>query len=163
MFKRYMKFKKTALGSWDYENIVISHFWLDDSATDLFANPENYWVKMEILNPIGVPLARFIKIGTEESEGEGLMYNWDPAATNDGVSLNTMGAWQTVALNVTDVFPAKNGNKTNLRIANDPYVNFNEFNNFKIAMNRELAGDTEFYLWNIRIVKKYQTEYSPED
>lgn len=162
MFKRYLNFKKNYPGSWGYENILMSYFWLDENAADMLDNPENYWVKFELLNPIEVPMARYLRIGTIESEGENLMYMWDPTATNGGVSLNTMGKWQTVALEVTNVFPAKGGNKTNLRLAKEPYVNTNERNGFKLAMQREMAGDSEFYLWNIRFVKKYQTVYSPE-
>lgn len=154
LFKWYVTLKKTYTGAWQYDNIMITHFWLDDSAADLLANPGNYYVKMEILNPAEVPLARYIKIGNADLEGDNLLYNWDPAATNNGVSLNTMGKWQTVALEVTDVFPGNDGKKTSLKIASQPYVNYDEFNNLKMAMNRELAGDMEFYFWNLRFVKK---------
>lgn len=158
LFKWYVTLKKTYTGAWQYDNIMITHFWLDDSAADLLANPENYYVKMEILNPAEVPLARYIKIGNANLEGDGLIYDWDPASTNNGVSLNTMGKWQTVALEVTDVFRGKDGNKTSLKIAKQPYVNQDEFNNLKMAMNRELAGDMEFYFWNLRFVKKITIE-----
>lgn len=154
LFKWYVTLKKTYTGAWQYDNIMITHFWLDDNAADLLANPENYYVKMELLNPVETPMARYVKIGNSDLEGEGLMYDWDPAATNNGVSLNTMGKWQTISLEVTDVFPGKNGNKTSLKIAQQPYVNYDEFNNFKMAMNRELAGDMEFYFWNVRFSKK---------
>lgn len=154
LYKWYVTLKKTYTGAWQYDNIMITHFWLDNSATDLLANPENYYVKMEILNPVEIPLARYIKIGNANLEGDGLIYNWDPASTNNGVSLNTMGKWQTVALEVTDVFKGKDGAKTSLRIARNPYSNQDEFNDLKMAMNRELAGDVEFYFWNIRFIKK---------
>ena len=154
LFKWYVMLKNTYTGAWQYENIMITHFWLDESAADLLANPENYYVKMEILNPAEIPLARYIKIGNADLEGDDLLYKWDPASTNNGLSLNTMGKWQTVALEVTDVFRGKDGNKTSLKIARQPYVNRDEFNNLKMAMNRELAGDMEFYFWNLRFVKK---------
>lgn len=158
LFKWYVMLKKSYSGAWQYDNIMITHFWLDDTAADLLANPEDYYVKMEILNPTEVPLARYIKIGNSDLEGDGLIYDWDPASTNNGVSLNTMGKWQTVALEVTDVFRGKDGNKTSLKIAKQPYVNQDEFNNLKMAMNRELAGDMEFYFWNLRFVKKITVE-----
>ena len=58
-------------GTWGYENFMITHFWLDDSAADLLANPEKWCVKMEINNPSGTPLARYIRLGAAESEGAG--------------------------------------------------------------------------------------------
>ncbi|MDD3036845.1 glycan-binding surface protein [Bacteroides sp.] len=158
LFKWYVTLKKTYTGAWQYDNIMITHFWLDDTAADLLANPENYYVKMEILNPAEVPLARYIKIGNGDLEGDGLIYNWDPASTNNGVSLNTMGKWQTVSLEVTDVFKGKDGNKTSLKIAKKPYEDKGERINLKMAMNRELAGDMEFYFWNLRFVKKIKVE-----
>lgn len=158
MFKWYIPMKKSFSGAWQYENIMITHFWLDNNAADLLANPENYYVKMEILNPEETPVARYVKMGNPNLEGDDLLYNWDPAATNNGVSLNTMGKWQTVAIEAIDVFRGKDGKKTSLTIATQPYVNQDELNDFKMAMNRELAGDVEFYFWNIRFVKKIATK-----
>lgn len=158
MYKWYVALKKSYSSAWQYDNIMITHFWLDDNATDLLANPENYYVKMEILNPEETPLARFVKMGNPNLEGDNLLYNWDPAATNNGVSLNTMGKWQTVAIEAIDVFRGKDGKKTSLTIATQPYVNQDELNDFKMAMNRELPGDVEFYFWNIRFVKKIATK-----
>ena len=104
---------------------MITHFWLDSSAADLLANPEKWCVKMEINNPSGTPLARYIRLGAAESEDAGKFYMWDPASSNNGVALNTMGEWQTVQLEVTDLFPPleENGQKTCLKIATDPYNN----------------------------------------
>ena len=152
--------KKNFPGTWGYENYMITHFWLDSSAADLLANPEKWCVKMEINNPSGTPLARYIRLGAAESEDAGKFYMWDPASSNNGVALNTMGEWQTVQLEVTDLFPPleENGQKTCLKIATDPYNNTDQYNNFKIAVQRETAGDMEFYLWNIRFVKKIETK-----
>lgn len=158
MYKWYVMLKKSYPGAYQYDNIMITHFWLDDSAADLLAHPEDYYVKMEILNPEKTPLARYIKLGNPNLEGDGLLYDWDPAATNNGVSVNTMGKWQTVALEAADVFRGKDGKKTSLIIAEQPYENYDELNDFKMVMNRELAGDVEFYFWNIRFVKKIKAE-----
>lgn len=158
MYTWYVALKKSYSGAWQYDNIMITHFWLDDNAADLLANPESYYVKMEILNPEETPLARYVKMGNPNLEGDNLLYNWDPAVTNNGVSLNTMGKWQTVAIEAIDVFRGKDGKKTSLTIATQPYVNYDELNDFKMAMNRELAGDVEFYFWNIRFVKKIATK-----
>lgn len=158
MYTWYVALKKSYSGAWQYDNIMITHFWLDNNAADLLANPESYYVKMEILNPEETPLARYVKMGNPNLEGDNLLYNWDPAATNNGVSLNTMGKWQTVAIEAIDVFRGKDGKKTSLTIATQPYVNHDELNDFKMAMNRELAGDVEFYFWNIRFVKKIATK-----
>lgn len=160
LFKWVTWIKKNFPGTWGYENYMITHFWLDSSAADLLANPEKWCVKMEINNPSGTPLARYIRLGAAESEDAGKFYMWDPASSNNGVALNTMGEWQTVQLEVTDLFPPleENGQKTCLKIATDPYNNTDQYNNFKIAAQRETAGDMEFYLWNIRFVKKIETK-----
>ena len=145
--------------TWGYKNFMVTHFWLDDSAADLLANPEDWCVKMEIVNPAGTPLVRYVKMGPEESEGAGTMYMWDPASSNNGVALNTMGKWQTVQLEVTDVFkPMEAGQKTSLKIAKNPYNDTTEWNNFKMAMNPENSGDVELYFWNLRFVKKIATK-----
>ncbi len=155
MFRWIVGIKKNFAGTWGYENVMITHFWLDDAAADLVANPDQWCVKMEILNPAGTPLARYIRLGIAESESADKFYMWDPASTNDGVALNTMDKWQTVSFEVADLFPALNdGEKTSLRIAKEPYVNKDERINFKVAMQREEAGDVEFYFWNLRFVKK---------
>lgn len=156
LFKRYIPVKKTCPTAWDYTNVLMSHFWLDDSATDLLANPENYYVKMEILTSENTPLSKEIHIGNSDGL-RGDMYKWDPV-TSDNVSINTQGKWMTVALEAADVFRGKDGKKTSLLIAQQPYVNTDEFNHFKVAMNRELPGDVEFYFWNIRFVKKIATK-----
>lgn len=151
--------KKNFPGTWSYENFMVTHFWLDDSAADLLANPEKWCVKMEINNPAGTPLARYIRLGASETEAADKFYMWDPASSNNGVALNTMGKWQTVLFEVTDLFPPlEAGQKTCLRIAKDPYNDSSEWNNFKIATQRETAGDLEFYLWNLRFVKKIETK-----
>ena len=158
LFRWYVYIKKNFPGTWGYENVMITHFWLDNSATDLLANPDNWCVKMEINNPSGTPLARYLRLGASESEGAGKFYMWDPASSNNGVALNTMGAWQTVQFEVTDLFPSlEDGKKTCLKIAADPYNNTDQWNNFKVAMQRETAGDVELYFWNLRFVKKIAT------
>ena len=160
LFKWVAWIKKNFPGTWGNENFMITHFWLDDSAADLLANPEKWCVKMEINNPSGTPLARYIRLGAAESESAGKFYMWDPASSNNGVALNTMSKWQTVQFEVTDLFPPleENGQKTCLKIAADPYNNQDQWNNFKIAAQRETSGDMEFYLWNIRFVKKIATK-----
>lgn len=160
MFKWVTWIKKNFPGTWGYENYMITHFWLDDSAADLVANPDAWCVKLEINNPAGTPLARYIRLGAAESEGADKFFMWDPASSNHGVALNTMGKWQTVSLEVTDLFPPldQSGAKTCLKIASDPYNNKDQYNNFKIAVQREAAGDVEFYLWNLRFVKKIETD-----
>ena len=160
LFKWVTWIKKNFPGTWGYENFMITHFWLDDSAADLLANPENWCVKMEINNPSGTPLARYIRLGAAESEDAGKFYMWDPASSNNGIALNTMNQWQTVQFEVTDLFPPleENGQKTCLKIAADPYNNQDQWNNFKIAAQRETSGDMEFYLWNLRFVKKIATK-----
>lgn len=160
MFKYYIPVKFSNMGAWSYENVLLSHFWLDDSAADLLENPENWCVKMEICNPAGTPLAKWIRLGATESENANMFYMWDPANNNNGVSLNTMGLWQTVQFEVADLFPplSENDGKTCLKIAKQPYVNTDEFNNFKVAMQRESPGDVEFYFWNLRFVKKIVTK-----
>lgn len=159
LFRWVAWIKKNFPGTWGYENFMITHFWLDDSAADLLANPDDWCVKMEINNPSGTPLARYIRLGASETESVDKFYMWDPATSNNGVALNTMNEWQTVQFNVTDLFPAldDNGQKTCLKIASDPYNNKDQWNNFKIAVQRETAGDVEFYLWNLRFVKRIKT------
>ena len=155
MFRWIVWIKKNFAGTWGYENVMITHFWLDDTAADLVANPDDWCVKMEILNPAGTPLARYVRLGIAESEAVDKLYMWDPASSNDGVALNTMGEWRTVSFEVADLFPAlAEGDKTSLKIAEEPYVNKDERLNFKVAMQREEAGDVEFYFWNLRFVKK---------
>lgn len=150
MFKMYMMHKRTYTSSWQYTNICITHFWLGHEADDVLANPQNYVLKFELLNPAGVPMSRLIKIGFPEDD-YGFIYDWDPAATNGGTTLNTMGLWQTISLEVTDVF-CKDG-QCHLKISDNPGVD-GIYNNFKMAGNRELAGDMEFYCWNFRICEK---------
>lgn len=154
LFLWYVTMKATYSGAWQYDNVMYTHFWLDSSAADLLANPENYWFEFEILNPPTTPLAGLIKLGNGKLEGAGLIYDWDPATYNGGVSLNTMGEWLTIRLEVTDVWKGENGAKTSLYIAERPYSDWSEMNDFKIAQNRSMAGDVEYYMWNFRFVKK---------
>lgn len=162
MFKWYVHLKNTYTGSWSYDNIMITHFKVGEEARDVVNNPQDYVVKFELLNPYNTPLARYIRIGIAEMEGEpgNLFYMWDPVL--NGASINTMGEWQTISLEVTDVFKGPNGTSS-LKISDKPrqadpnsdyWGNQDEWNNFKMAMQRELAGDVDFYFWNIRIVKK---------
>lgn len=160
MFKWYVHLKNTYTGSWSYDNIMITHFKVGEEARDVVNNPQDYVVKFELLNPVNTPMARYVRIGIAEMENENLMYMWDPVS--EGASVNTMGVWQTMSLEVTDVFKGPNGTSS-LKISDKPrqddpnadyYGNQDEWNNFKMAMQRELAGDVDFYFWNIRIVKK---------
>jgi hypothetical protein len=160
LFQWYVHIKNTYTDSWSYENIMITHFFLGPEAQDIVDNPQDYVVKLELLNPANTPLARYIRIGIAEMENEGLFYMWDPII--DGASINTMGEWKTLSLEVTDVFKGPN-NTSSLKISDKPlqsdpnasyYGMADEWNNFKMAMQRELPGDIEFYFWNVRIVKK---------
>ena len=120
---------------------MITHFWLDDTAADLVSNPDDWCVKMAIPNPAGTPLARYVRLGIAESETVDKLFMWDPASSNDGVALNTMGEWRTVSFEVADLFPAlAEGDKTSLKIAEETDVNKDERLNFKVAMQREEAG-----------------------
>lgn len=157
MFKWYVLLKETYAKEWGYTNIMVTYFWLDNSATNLLAHPENYYVKMEILNPEKTPLNRYILIGNERLDAEKLLYKWNPL-TEEGVSLNSRGKWMTVALEAADVFRGKDGKKTSLIISDKPYMSGDDANKIKMAMNPELPGDVEFYFWNIRFVKKIATK-----
>lgn len=157
LFDFYVDVKATATGSWQYFNVFITHFYLEESARDLVNHPEDYVVKFELYTPSNVPLAKLVKIGFAEDD-YGFIYDWDPSATNGGVSLNTMNQWQTVSLEVTDLF-CKDG-QCYLKISEspDPYAGDGaaDYNNFKMALNRELAGDWEFCCWNFRFAKKLE-------
>ncbi|MBO8483476.1 MAG: hypothetical protein IAB75_05120 [Bacteroidetes bacterium] len=150
LFDWYVIVKGTYTGAWQYDNVFITHFYLDETARDLVNNPEDYVVKFELYTPALVPMARYVKIGFAEDD-HGFIYDWDPSASNGGVSLNTMDQWQTISLEVTDLF-CKDG-QCYLKISENPYVGA-DYNNFKMAVNRELAGDVEFYCWNFRFAKK---------
>ena len=159
LFRWYVHVKNTYSGSWSYDNIMITHFMLGPEAQDVVDNPQDYVVKFELLNPANTPMARYVRIGIAEMENEDLMYMWDPVL--DGASINTMGEWQTMSLEVTDVFKGPGGTSS-LKLTDKPRPEYpdgywgmtDDWNNFKMAMQRELAGDVDFYFWNIRIVKK---------
>lgn len=151
--------KLTTTAAWQYENVTFIHWWIPEAARDIEAHPEDYVVKMEILNPSTTPLARYIRIGNPQIEGNADLSEhfmmWDPATSNGGIALNTMGKWQTVSFEVKDLFwPLEAGKNTSLVLTETPAATFDDETQFKIALQREEPGDIEFYYWNIRIVKK---------
>ena len=151
--------KMNCAEAWQYENVTYIHWWLPEAAKDVADNPDKYVIKMEILNPSTTPLAKYMRIGSalvEANDNEHFLM-WDPASINDGVALNTMGKWQTISFEVTDLFyPLEDGKKSSLVTTAIPATTFDDENTFKIAMQREDPGDVEFYFWNIRIVKKLE-------
>jgi|GEM_PF-602936 len=145
--------------AWQYENVTYIHWWLPEVAADVADNPEKYLVKMEILNPSTTPLAKYMRIGSAIVEGtdNDHFLMWDPASANEGIALNTMGKWQTISFEVTDLYyPLQDGKKSSLVTTPVPATTFDDENTFKIAMQREEPGDVEFYYWNVRIVKKLE-------
>lgn len=149
--------KMTTSNAWQYENVAYIHWWIPAAARDVEDHPEDYVVKMEILNPATTPLARYIRLGNAkvESGDNEHFFMWDPANSNNGVALNTMGKWQTVSFEVKDLFwPLEEGRNTSLVLTETPAATFDDETTFKIAMQREEPGDIEFYYWNVRIVKK---------
>ena len=158
-FKWVGAIKMTTSDAWQYENVTYIHWWLPEAAKDAAENPEKYVVKMEILNPATTPLAKYMRIGSAlvESQDNEHFLMWDPASSNDGIALNTMGKWQTVSFELTDLFyPLEAGKKSSLVTTQVPATTFDDENTFKIAMQREEPGDVEFYYWNVRIVKKLE-------
>ena len=151
--------KMTTANAWQYENVTYIHWWVPEAAKDIEANPQDYVVKMEILNPATTPLAKWIRIGNALVEGNAEVSDhflmWDPATSNNGIALNTMGKWQTISFDVQDLFyPMEAGRNTSLVFTETPAATFDDETTFKIATQREEPGDIEFYYWNVRIVKK---------
>lgn len=158
-FEHVGHIKMTTTSAWQYENVTYIHWWIPEAARDIENNPQDYVVKMEILNPSTTPLARYIRLGNALVEGNAEVSEhfmmWDPATSNGGLALNTMGKWQTVQFEVKDVFwPIDAGRNTSLVLTETPAATFDDETTFKIAMQREEPGDIEFYYWNVRIVKK---------
>lgn len=157
--------KMTTANAWQYENVTYEHWWIPECAKDIEAHPEDYCIKMEILNPATTPLPKYMRLGSAlveaaATENDNHFLMWDPASYNEGISFNTMGKWQTVSFEVRDLFyPLEAGKNTSLVFTENPAATFDDENTFKIAMQREEPGDIEFYFWNIRIAKKLKYTY----
>ncbi len=122
-------------GAWAWTWIFGGGFNLNNA--DVAANPQNYYVKFEVLTKQTKPINDYENINMQNGK-------WEPSA--GGVSFNTYGEWRTVRLNATDVFKDDNAaTKTSLVVG---------WNSFGISHQPANEVSPDFSMCNFRIVKK---------
>lgn len=131
---KYTRFAGS-FGTWSWNNVFGGGFNLNDA--DIVANPQNYYVKFEILTKQEKPINDFEKI---------IMQNMEWYPSTGGVSFNTYGQWKTVRLDVTEVFKDDNTpTKTSLTVG---------WNGFGIVHQPGNEVSPDFSICNFRFVKK---------
>ena len=131
---KYTRFSGS-FGAWAWTNIFGGGFNLYD--TDIVANPQNYYVKFEVLTKHNKPINDFEKIIIQNMD-------WYPSA--GGMSFNTYGEWMTVKLNAADIFKDDNTpTKTSLAEG---------WNGFGIVHQPANEVSPDFSMCNFRFVKK---------
>ena len=121
--------------AWAWTWIFGGGFNLENA--DIAANPQDYYVKFEVLTKRNKPINDFENISIQNIK-------WEPG--KGGVSLNTYGEWKTIRLNATDVFKDDNApTKASLAVG---------WNSFGISHQPGNEVSPDFSFCNFRFVKK---------
>ena len=131
---KYTRFAGS-FGAWAWTNVFGGGFNLNEA--DIANNPQDYYVKFEILTKQDKPINDFEKI---------IMQNMDWYPSSGGLSFNTYGKWMTVTLNATDVFKDDNApTKSSLAVG---------WNGFGIVHQPANEVSPDFSICNFRFIKK---------
>lgn len=130
-----------SFAAYAWKNPIVAWFDLTSNEIDIVNNPDDYYIKFEILTKSDHPLAHGnINIGRQTSGA--LAFSWNPAA--DGISFNTYGKWKTVTFDARPMFK-ENAEDCSLVVG---------ANRFYLIYQPTKASTVDFSFCNFRFVKK---------